>query len=258
MARVRRQPPHSAVTATRRPSEPVELAPTETAGSSVGRSAMSSGRRALLAALKRAGEASAEELAGAVGVTVGAIRQHLGGLEAQGLVAHRDQRPGPGRPRRRYCLTPAAEALWPKRYGQLTNQLLGFVEQDNPELVERVFERRGQDRLQRSATRLDRLSFPDQVRELTRILDQDGYVAECQPADDGSWVIIEHNCAILDVATRYGAACSSELAFLKAVLPDASVERIKHKMAGDFVCAYSVRGAGFASDAGSPDRRDES
>ena len=229
------------MTGTKRPSEPLELAPTETAGSSVGRSAMSSGRRAVLAALKQAGEASAEQLADAVAVTVGAIRQQLGGLESQGLVAHRDQRPGPGRPRRRYCLTPAAEALWPKRYGQLANQLLGFVEQDNPELIERVFERRGQDRLQRAAARLDRLVFPDQVRELTRILDEDGYVAECQPADDGSWVIIEHNCAILDVATRYGAACSSELAFLRAAMPDASIERIKHKMAGDFVCAYRIR-----------------
>ena len=58
-----------------------------------------------------------------------------------------------------------------------------------PELIERVFERRGQDRLQRAATRLDRLSFPDQVRELTRILDEDGYVAECQTAHDGSRIL---------------------------------------------------------------------
>jgi predicted ArsR family transcriptional regulator len=51
---------------------------------------------------------------------------------------------------------------------------------------------------------------------------------------------VEHNCAILDVARRYGTACASELAFLRAAMPDASVDRIKHKMAGDFVCAYRI------------------
>jgi DeoR family suf operon transcriptional repressor len=152
---------------------------------------------------------------------VGAFRQQLVILEMEGLIAHRDERPGPGRPRRRYCLTPDAEALWPKRYGQLANQLLGFVEQDSPDLIDRIFE--------------------DRVRELTRILDEDGYLAECEPAEDGSWLVVEHNCAILDVATRYGAACSSELAFLRAVMPDTAVERVRHKMAGDFVCAYELR-----------------
>jgi len=224
-----------------RPSEPIELAPSETAGSGIGLNAMSSGRRALLTAIKQSGEASAEQLAGEVGVTVGAVRQQLVSLEAEGLIAHRDERPGPGRPRRRYCLTPAAEALWPKRYGQLANQLLGFVEQDSPDLIERIFGRSRDDRVQRTAARLEGLAFADRVRELTRILDEDGYLAECEPAGDGSWLVVEHNCAILDVATRYGAACSSELAFLRAVMPDTAVERVRHKMAGDFVCAYELR-----------------
>ena len=74
---------------------------------------------------------SSETIAEAVGVTAGAVRQQLAVLDAAGLIAHRDERPGPGRPRRRYCLTPAAEGLWPKRYGQLTNQLLDFVGQES-------------------------------------------------------------------------------------------------------------------------------
>ena len=59
-----------------------------------------------------------------------------------------------------------------------------------------------------------------------------------------AWRITERNCAILDVARRYGAACASELAFLRSAMPDASVERIKHKMAGDFVCAYRITARG--------------
>ena len=228
------------MTGARRTSEPVELAPSEAAGSAVGLHALSEPRRSVLEAIKRSGEASADEIAGTVGVTLSAIRQQLAALEADGLVAHRDERPGPGRPRRRYCLTPAAEMLWPKRYGQLANQLLGFVEQDDPNLVQRVFNQRGQDRVRRALVRLEALSFADRVAELTKILDEDGYVAECQPGSDGSWLVVEHNCAILDVAARYGAACESEIAFIRAVLPGTRVERVKHKMAGDFVCAYRV------------------
>jgi len=147
---------------------------------------------------------------------------------------------GPGRPRRRYCITPAGEALWPKRYGQLTNQLLDFVRQEKPELVDKVFTRRGEARGERAAERLSGLGFDARIEELTRILDEDGYLAQCRREADESWLVVEHNCAILDVARRYGAACSSELAFLRAAMPDASVDRIKHKMAGDFLCAYRI------------------
>jgi DeoR family transcriptional regulator, suf operon transcriptional repressor len=223
------------------PSEPVELAPTETAGVSVGLNAQSEGRRGVLSAIKEAGEASAEQIARSLGVTVGAVRQHLAALEGEGLVAHRDERSGPGRPRRRYCITPAAEALWPKRYGQLTNQLLDFVGQESPELVDKVFSRRGEARVGRAAGRLSGFGFDARIEELTRILDEDGYLAQCQREDDGSWLVVEHNCAILDVAERYGAACSSELAFLRDSIPDADVQRTAHMMAGAHICGYDIR-----------------
>ncbi|MCA1693036.1 MAG: helix-turn-helix transcriptional regulator [Acidimicrobiales bacterium] len=222
------------------PSEPVELAPSETAGSTVGLESIPPGRRAVLSTLKTRGEASAEEIAGVLGVTVGAVRQHLGPLEREGLVAHRDERPGPGRPRRRYCLTPATESLWPKRYGQLTNQLLSFIEDADASLVDLAFERRRQSRVERARTRMEGLAFPDRVKELANILDEDGYLASCEQADDGRWHVVEHNCAILDVAQKYGAACRSELSFLQETLPDADVRRTAHMMAGAHVCAYEI------------------
>jgi predicted ArsR family transcriptional regulator len=43
------------------------------------------------------------------------------------------------------------------------------------------------------------------------------------------------------VATRYQHACSSELAFLQAVLPEAEVVRIAHQLVAGHVCAYEVR-----------------
>ena len=223
------------------PSEPVELAPSETAAAAVAQQALSPGRRAVLDGLKRGGEVSAEQLAQGVGVTVAAVRQHLASLEADGLVAHRDERSGPGRPRRRYCLTPAAEHLWPKRYGELTVQLLGAAESTHPGLVDEVFEERRAERTARARGRLAGRGFDARVRELATILDEDGYVAESERVGRGHWRIVEHNCAILDVARRFGAACRSELAFLRDALPDAEIVRVQHIVAGSHVCAYDIR-----------------
>jgi DeoR family suf operon transcriptional repressor len=216
-------------------------APVESAGTGIGLGAMPAARRAVVEHLKHAGEASAETIAEAIGVTVGAVRQQLAVLDAAGLIAHRDERPGPGRPRRHYCLTPAAEGLWPKRYGQLTNQLLGFFERSGPGLVEDAFEQRRRLRVENARRRLEGKAFAERVRELTAILDEDGYLADCEETGPGVWRIAEHNCAILDVATRYRIACNSEISFLREALPDASIERVQHIASGGHMCAYEVR-----------------
>lgn len=240
--------------AARRPSEPIELAPSEAAGQEVALAGMPAGRRAVLGRLKTTGEATADQLASELGVTVGAVRQQLGPLGDAGLVAYRDDRRGPGRPRRWYCLTPAAEALFPKRYGQLANQLLGFIEDAAPALVATAFERRAEQRQERAEPRLAAAgSLDDRVAELARILDEDGYLADCEPNPDGSWLLTERNCAILDVARHHREACASELAFFRAVLPEATIERVSHVLADGRHCAYRIGPAGPARATG-PDQ----
>ncbi len=198
-------------------------------------------RRALLRHVKLRGEADAESIAAALGITLSGARQHLVALERDGLIMHRERREGPGRPKHVYTLTAAGDALFPRNYAELTNELLEYVEDEDPELLSRLFDRRAHRRLERARTRLAGLSFEAQVAELARILDEDGYLADFTRRDDGAYVITEHNCAVLSVAMRYGLACSSELAFLQEALPDAEITRIAHRIAGAHVCAYLVR-----------------
>ena len=215
--------------------------PTEVAGQAVALASLPAARQAIVITLKKRGEATTDELAEAVGITASAVRQHLHPLAADGLVAHREERAGPGRPRHWYRLTPVAETLFPKRYGELANQLLGFVEDSDAGLVDLAFERRRQLRTERAMARMAGRSFDERVRELARILDEDGYLADCEQQPDGTWLVVEHNCAVIDVARRYGQACTSELAFLRDTLADAQVERIAHMIAGAHVCAYEIR-----------------
>lgn len=199
-------------------------------------------RRALLIALRKQGEARAEELAEQLDITVSAVRQHLQGLAAADLVTYREQRSGPGRPRHVYRLGAAAEALFPRSYGELTVELLDYIGDEDPELVARAFERRRRARVERTRERLAGLDFDARVAEVARVLDEDGYLAEIEPLEDGSgWRLCEHNCAILAVAQRYGHACGAEIAYLREVLPDADVTRVSHILTGATACAYEVR-----------------
>ena len=200
-------------------------------------------RRAILVGLKKRGEARAEELAGDLRITASAVRQHLTGLVANGFVGHREVKGGPGRPKHLYSLTPAAEALFPKRYSDLTNEVLAIVEDEDPSLLDKVFERRRDARVSNALPRLAAAgpALAGRVAELATILDEDGYLAQWEELGDGTFRITEHNCAVLDVAERYGKACSSEIAFLRDVLRNASVERVSHMIAGAHSCAYVVR-----------------
>jgi DeoR family suf operon transcriptional repressor len=197
-------------------------------------------RRAVLEHLKRHGEETVEALAAGVAITVSGMRQHLTALERDGLVVYRSERTGPGRPKHRYRLTPTASALFPRAYAELTNELLTYLADEDPDVVERVFARRGARRVADARRRTAGRDLGGKVAELTAILDEDGYLAEFEARGDGSYVIVEHNCAIHGVALRYAAACRSELAFLQEVLDEAVVRRTFHMMAGAHVCAYEV------------------
>jgi DeoR family suf operon transcriptional repressor len=198
-------------------------------------------RGEILRQLKRAGELRADDLAAAIGMTPSGMRQQLRSLASDGYVTYREQRGATGRPKHFYRLTPAADALFPRRYGDLVSDLLQVATEDDPEFVERMFARRGARRLEHARARLAG-SLEQQVRALAEVLDADGYLAEVEALEDGTgWRIIERNCAIFDIAQRYGHACSSELDFLQAALPDATVERVRHMVAGAAQCAYEVR-----------------
>lgn len=203
------------------------------------------GRRSVLYAVRRRGEATAEQVAEQLGMTVSGARQHLSALTRDGLVeASESPAPEPRRGRRTlvYSVTSAADSLFPKAYGELTNELLGYVADADPAMLEALFAKRREHRITAARARLDpKRTLAAKVAELARILDEDGYLATHEKVSPGVYLIIEQNCAIWAVAQRYGQACTSEIDFIRAVLPEATVERVQHMVAGARRCAYEVR-----------------
>ncbi len=124
--------------------------------------------------LKKRGEATAEEMASALDITVSGVRQHIAVLRAAGFVEHAAAKGRPGRPRHLHRLTPQAEAFFPKTYGDLTNELLAYLSEDDPAALERVFERRRGRRVHDATSRLAGKPFEERVAELATILGVDG------------------------------------------------------------------------------------
>ncbi len=139
----------------------------------------------MLYALRRRGQGTVDDIARHLDMTVSGARQHLSALVDDGF-AEATEIPRPegqrGRPQLEYVVSDRADSLFPKAYGELTNELLGYVSESDSTLVDQLFARRRDERVRNAQARLGPLkSLKAKVTELTRILDEDGYLATCDP-----------------------------------------------------------------------------
>ncbi|MGH1492721.1 MAG: helix-turn-helix transcriptional regulator [Acidimicrobiales bacterium] len=202
--------------------------------------APSATQRLVLVALKRRGEATADELAAVLDISASAVRQHLSTLRSAGFVAAHQERGHTGRPADRYHATDLTESLFVNTDSQLSIELLENIEEEDPELVGRVFERRRRHLVEGAKDKLEGKPIDERVSVLTELLDAQGYLADSDAISDTHYRINLHSCALWPVATRYQQACTAELDFIRDLIPDATVERVTHKTAGAHTCAYEI------------------
>ena len=200
-------------------------------------------RRAILLHLRTAGPSAPDAIAHSIGASRSGVAQQLRALDDAGLVTRRSVRHGVGRPRHLYDVTPDAQALFPSDYdGLATGLLAAILEVGGEGLVEEVFAARRRQAEARLRASLDALPvdapLEDRVRELARLQDEAGYLSEAQ-IDDCGIRLVEHNCAVLEVARNQPAACRAELDLFRLVL-GADVVRQQHIVSGDRCCEYRI------------------
>jgi predicted ArsR family transcriptional regulator len=202
-------------------------------------------RRAILLRLRHDGPSSPDQLADRLGASRTGVLQQLRALESARLVARETVRHGVGRPRHLYDVTADAQDLFPSNYDGLATGLLEAIGAVGGEdLIEEVFAARRRQIGERIRRRLeDRLPgeapLAARVRELSVIQDEQGYLSETLLEPDGTIRLLEHNCAIYNVANGTGAACQAELDLFREVL-DADVVRETHIASGDRCCTYRI------------------
>ena len=198
-------------------------------------------RNAIVALIKQKGEAGMKDISNSMGISKMAVSKHLSNLERDQLVQKRVIRAGVGRPEYRYSLTPNAHYLFPTSYPYIALSALSFIEERiGEDGVMQFFEKRRKELKQRYSARMNDLSHEERVRELARVREEEGFLAETGKLPDGSMILLEHNCPLMTVANKYGLACSAELELFRELLGE-GVERTHWMVNGEHMCRYVVR-----------------
>jgi predicted ArsR family transcriptional regulator len=200
-------------------------------------------KKKLLYYLKIMQQAGLEELANVMKVSRMAVHKHLDLLQRRGLVEAVEIRGHVGRPRMIYQLTSQSKTVFPKSYGAIATHALDFIERNmGKEAVEKVLQERQSELFDQYYKRLKDLDFDRQVKELARIRDEEGYIAESkkESKSGGKYVLLEYNCPIIHIAEKHWEACSTETALFEKLL-GANIETTHRAAKGDLICKFVIK-----------------
>jgi predicted ArsR family transcriptional regulator len=207
-------------------------------------------RRRVIELLKRRPR-TASELAGGLGVSVAAVRQHLEALAERGLVEplaadHDAEGRGRGRPASTWSVTSLADGFFPDRHADLTVSLLRSLRATlGEEGLRRVIRARDAELVDGYRARLDRAGGTDlrrRVDALAQARSDEGYMAEVVDDEGPGVLLVENHCPICEAASACTTLCRSELEVFRAALgDDVTIEREQHLLSGDRRCVYRIR-----------------
>jgi predicted ArsR family transcriptional regulator len=200
-------------------------------------------KKKLLYYLKVMQQAGLEELAAVMKVSRMAVHKHLSLLQQRGLVEAVETRGRVGRPKMMYQLTNQSKTVFPKSYSAIATHALDFIERNmGKEGVEKVLRERQGELFEQYYQRLKDTDFDKQVKELARIRDEEGYMAESKKESKSArkHVLLEYNCPIIHIAEKHWEACSIETELFEKLL-DADIETTHRAAKGDAVCKFLIK-----------------
>lgn len=185
------------------------------------------------------GPRSAVDIASELGLTPAAVRRHLEGLVAAGMLSARDpyvtsqQQRGRGRPAKVFVLTEAGRERFEQQYDDLAVSALRFMaSQFGDDAINAFAEQRARDFEKRHTLAKDRVS------ELAEALSSEGYAASVHKLPHGH-ELCQHHCPVAHVATAYPQICEAETAALGRML-GTHVQRLATIAHGDGVCTTFI------------------
>ena len=136
-------------------------------------------KKKLLYYLKVMQQAGLEELAKAMKISRMAVHKHLALLQDRGLVESVETTGHVGRPRMMYHLTSQSETIFPRSYSAIATHALDFIERNmGKAAVEKVLRERQSELFDQYYKRLRNLDYDKKIKELAKIRDEEGYMAE--------------------------------------------------------------------------------
>ncbi|GAX35090.1 helix-turn-helix transcriptional regulator [Nodularia sp. NIES-3585] len=200
-------------------------------------------RRAIVNLLKQKGAMDSQELANCLHISAMAVRQHLYALQDERLVTYEEEPREMGRPAKLWQLTSDANRLFPDGYAELT---LGLIQAINQAFgntgLDKLLEIRTQQQLAAYQAQICSFnSLAERLAALVELRSHEGYMAQSQTLEDGSFLLIENHCPICAAATACTGLCEQELTIFQSVLGEnVKVEREEHIITGARRCVYRV------------------
>lgn len=204
-------------------------------------------RDAALAYLLRHGEATAAQMAETLVVSVQIMRRHLRSLEDDGLVSASVSGDGPGRPSNRWHLTPEGQRRFADGSEHFALGLLNSMASSlPPEAMEQLLHQQASAKADVYRQRIGGGGLDQRIARLVELRRREGYVAECQQEDGGSWLISEFHCSLMRIAEQFPVVCDQELQLIRHVFPDCQVERVHWRLEEGHACGFRLRPAASA------------
>lgn len=194
----------------------------------------------ILQYLLKQGSASAQEIAGTLGISPQAVRRHLKDLEEAKLIDHNPIGGGMGRPQYIYSLSNSGKKHFPKGYKEFSVSLLqSLVKNIGTETVQELLKQQWQEKAQIYSAQIGNLSVEERLAKLAELRRSEGYVTEWFSQPEG-YIYTEYNCVIADVANSFPTVCAHELGMFSAIFAGYKVDRIHWMIRGEHCCGYSI------------------
>lgn len=181
-----------------------------------------------------------DQMAQALGITRTAVREHIGSLERDRLVA-----PGAfalstgGRPGRRYALTERGHALFPKQYDLMARMLLASLTQRlGAREAERELRELGAKLASQLKSKIVGETLEQRARSIAALMGELGYAASALQDDEPA--IEALNCVYHELARADQTVCALDLSLIEN-LADAEVEHRACMARGDNACVFCLK-----------------
>lgn len=162
--------------------------------------------RGQIVTILRSSACTVEELAAKLDLTDNAVRAHLLSLERDGLVRQSGLRRGPRKPHFTYALTPEADALFPKAYDALLNQLIAVLKNRlRPPEIEEVLREVGR-AVAAEVPGEEKTDLESRVQRALKVLEAIGGAAEVEHHDD-KIVIVASGCPLAAAVAVHPEVC---------------------------------------------------
>ncbi len=173
-----------------------------------------SSTRGRIVLLLRRASATVDDLATALGLTDNAVRSHLTALERDGLIEQISLRPSGAKPAYVYALTQEAEALFPKAYVAVLDQLMEVLHDAvAPEVANTILHEAGR-RMARGRTPLP---GADRLAAAVALLEELGGLIEIH-TEAGRVTLRGKACPLAEVVPGHRGACDLAAELLSQVV----------------------------------------